>query len=208
MATPLQETKEYGSISEMVRDISEDQSFADEFEQHINERFLVKQLQALRAAKGLSQKNIADKFSCSQGKISKLENGTDADLKLEDLCRYAAIVGYQTHLVFHPAEQTIAGAIAYHIGSLKRIVGNLVGLAGNDPVIIKGVVSLLGGAISGLTGVAVALKDTLENVRTTPSNTLLPMCTVEVDDEDTDLGLEECDHCRSEETNTTVLVAS
>jgi len=214
MAPPLQETKEYGSISGMVRDLSEDKSFADEFEQRIRKRFLVKQMQALRAARGLSQKDIADKFVCSQSKISKLENGADADLKLEDLCRYAAIVGYQTHLVFHPAGQTITGAIAYHVGSLRRIVEGLISLAGDDTVIAKGVAKLLGGAIKGLTGLTGALKDTLEDLQSTPSNTLPPMCTVEIDDEESNLGFEECDRCKSEESqksskqNTRMLVAS
>ena len=84
---------EYTSVAEMVRSVSDDPQFADEFDRRVNSRRLVKHLFALRSAEGLSQKDIADRIGCSQSRISKLESGNDDDLRLADLAAYLRALG-------------------------------------------------------------------------------------------------------------------
>lgn len=58
-----------------------------------NEQPLMNELIAVRDAKGLSQKDIAETVGCTQSRISKLENAKDVDVRLGDLRAYANAVG-------------------------------------------------------------------------------------------------------------------
>ena len=92
--------QKYTSIEEMLRGISEDKQFADDFDRHVGKRRLVKHLFALRSVEGLSQKDIAERIGCSQSRISKLENGTDDDLRLADLAAHLGALDLDLCLVF------------------------------------------------------------------------------------------------------------
>ena len=90
--------KRYKSVVEMTRDLSDDSSFADEVERTIAARRLVKTLLVLRACKGLSQKDIADKLGSTQSRISKLEASTDDALRIGDLRAYADALGLKVKI--------------------------------------------------------------------------------------------------------------
>lgn len=91
--------KTYSTVSQMVRDMADDPSFADDFEKHLAQRRVVKKLMVLRAAQGLSQQDIAGMIGCTQSRISKLESATDSQIRLGDLEAYAAALGLEVKLV-------------------------------------------------------------------------------------------------------------
>ena len=63
---PVKKAKQFPDVASMVRDVSDDTAFSEEFEKHLAQKQIVKLLMALRAAQGLSQRDIADKFPCTQ----------------------------------------------------------------------------------------------------------------------------------------------
>jgi ribosome-binding protein aMBF1 (putative translation factor) len=91
--------KRYGSVLDMVRDLSDDQEFLAAFERRLERRYLVKRLCVLRARAGMSQQQLADKLGCTQSKISKFESSDDADLRFGDMVEYAAAVNHELRLL-------------------------------------------------------------------------------------------------------------
>jgi transcriptional regulator with XRE-family HTH domain len=140
----------YPSVAEMVRGVSEDQRFADDFDRRVNSRRLVKHLFALRNAAGMSQKDIADRIGCSQSRISKLESGNDNDLRLADLAAYLRALGLDLCLVFGQKDSTLVNKIKYHALAIKRLFAELVKLAQMDERIAEGVAGFHGEAFFNL----------------------------------------------------------
>jgi transcriptional regulator with XRE-family HTH domain len=95
----------YQSVSQMVRETC-DGAFADEFDRRLRARTIVKELMVLRARRGLSQADVAEKMGCTQSRISKLESSEDSSLTLGDLARYASAVGFGVGVVLEPRETT------------------------------------------------------------------------------------------------------
>lgn len=87
----------YDSVSAMLNEVaSEDSALtATEFDEYIAERELVKDLTILRSACHLSQEDIAVKLGHTQSWVSKLENGTDNDLRIGDLRAYLSALGLE-----------------------------------------------------------------------------------------------------------------
>ena len=101
-------TKTYRSIVEMVRDTADDPSLVSDLERHIFERRLVSQLFVSRCVQGLSQKDVAEKMGCTQGRISKLEASRDEDLRLGDIQGYAQALGLTTILGLEDGPSAVA----------------------------------------------------------------------------------------------------
>lgn len=142
--------KQYASVAEMVRSVSDDPQFADDFDRRVNSRRLVKHLFAMRNAEGLSQKDIADRIGCSQSRISKLESGNDDDLRLADLAAYLRALDLDLCLVFGQKDSTIVNKIKYHAVAIKRLLAELVKLAQMDKQIAEGVAGFHGEAFFNL----------------------------------------------------------
>ena len=117
--------KAYTSVSDMVHDLAGDKAFAKDFENRLARRQVVKRLFALRSSRGMSQKDIADKFGCTQSRISKLESDDDSDLRLGDLRDYAAALGLELRIVLSPEGQTPVEEIKYHARRIEQLLGDL-----------------------------------------------------------------------------------
>jgi len=97
----------YASVTDMVRDLlADDPDFVAEFEQGLAERQLVKALAVLRNLACLSQKELADRMGCGQPKVSKIENGVDADVRFGDVIAYLTATGHEVRIGFVPAGAT------------------------------------------------------------------------------------------------------
>jgi transcriptional regulator with XRE-family HTH domain len=137
--------KTYHSVSEMVRDLSEDKEFAEDADRSIRERNLVAHLMALRASQEKSQKDIAQAMGCTQSRVSKLENGKDNDLRIGDFHLYADALGLEMMIVLAKKNRTIADEIKFHALSMKRLLDRLTKLAETDKTIARGVESFIAG---------------------------------------------------------------
>jgi len=131
--------KQYSSVSEVLRDAAPDKAFLKEFDEHIAERQLIKRLIALRAARGLSQRDIAEKIGCTQSRLSKLENSKDADIKLGDLREYAAAVGCELLVGPLPRDMKPTYKVKCHTAAIMKSMDDLAHLAKSDKEIAEGV---------------------------------------------------------------------
>ena len=142
--------KKFDSIAEMVRDVSDDQSFADEFENHMKGQQVIQALLMLRAAKGLNQKDIADRIKCTQSRISKLESSCDGDLRLDDLCGYASALDLSVAIVLLKTEGTIVDRVKFHAAYIKRLMDRLAELSKDDESTSRGFRTFCGEAAFNL----------------------------------------------------------
>ena len=92
--------KSYSSVADMVRGLSDSPDVGDTMTNHLAERQITNKLLALRAAKGLSQKQVAEHFGCTQSRISKLESSVDSEWSLGDVSKYAEALGLRIEIIF------------------------------------------------------------------------------------------------------------
>lgn len=95
----------YKRVSEALKVISGDETFAQRVEERLQSRRIIKSLIARRVSRGLSQSQIARELGCTQSRVSKIENGFDAELKLEELEAYAKALGCDVTLQFARREE-------------------------------------------------------------------------------------------------------
>jgi len=142
--------KTYSSVAEMVRDIADDASFADELENHLESRKIARDLAVLRASQGLTQTDIARKLGCSQGRISKMENSADVDLKLGELAMYASALGLRISVTAERMDRGAVDRVKHHAFRMKEELDHLAELAGNDHGMASGVSAFFGEAFFNL----------------------------------------------------------
>jgi transcriptional regulator with XRE-family HTH domain len=99
------------SVLQMVRQTSADAKFQEAFEQRLLARRMIKDLAIQRTANGLTQRDLAQKMGCTQGRISKLESTDDRDLRLGDLARYADAIGLRLKVVLESTDPPYVGAV-------------------------------------------------------------------------------------------------
>jgi transcriptional regulator with XRE-family HTH domain len=169
--------KTYTSVSQLVRETSEDRSFVDAFNERLSQRRILKDLMALRAARGLSQQDIAEKLGCTQSRISKLETAADADLRLGDLAGYAAALGLRPVIVLEPKNATAVDRVKRHASRIKKELDNLASLASTDHAIAEGVASFFGEALISMMRM---LQDSAKKLPPRPEDGA-PYITLEID---------------------------
>ncbi len=136
--------RRFNNVSELARHLSDAQatgsdSIASDLEQRLASRHVIKELLAIRAAKSLSQSDIAQKLSCTQSRVSKLESGSDDDLRLGDLRDYLRAMGLDLTLVVGDGERRLVEQIKYHWSCLGQLLRQLVEVASTDATIATGV---------------------------------------------------------------------
>jgi transcriptional regulator with XRE-family HTH domain len=135
----MAKTRGYASVSELVRDMAPDADFQLAFENCRKDRKIIKDLMAIRAAKELSQRDIAGKLNCTQGRVSKLENSKDDDLRLGDLRAYAEAIGCDFVAITVPRDMTPVDRVKCHVFAIKKHSDDLAKLARSDEKIAQGV---------------------------------------------------------------------
>jgi len=138
------------SVSQMVRETSEDPSFKETFEKRLLARKIIKDLMVQRAVHGLSQKDIAEKMGCSQSRISKLETTSDTDLRIGDLARYSDALGLRVRIVLESRKSNAVTRVKTHAFQIKHELDQLAKLATSDDQIAEGVSGFFGEALFNL----------------------------------------------------------
>jgi transcriptional regulator with XRE-family HTH domain len=152
--------KTYKSVAQVVRETAEG-PFAEAFEERLHGRRIVKDLMVLRASRGLTQADIAEKMGCTQSRISKLESAKDIDLTLGDLAKYAGAVGFRLGVVLEPRETTAVGRVKKLAFQIKDELDRLAGLAQEDQKIAQGVAGFFSEAFFNLVRILQGLADKL-----------------------------------------------
>lgn len=130
------------SASAFLADMFESEVDKKELQDRLVERRVVSKLAAIRAAKNVTQKDMAHAMGCTQGRISKLESGVDADLRISDIVAYAKRLDVDFTLMFSDRGKSLAQQIKSHAFSIRSAFLKLVELAHKDNLIAKGVAQL------------------------------------------------------------------
>lgn len=88
-------------------------------------------LAQLRAAHGLTQKEMGDLIGVTQATISKLEAGRDEDLKLGEICAYAKALSERIGVVYGKPMNHVE-AITVYLNQIKFHMLELAKVAQND----------------------------------------------------------------------------
>lgn len=131
--------KRYSNVAELARRTSEDPKLVDQLANRLHRRQLVKKLMAMRAAKELSQEQVAAKMNCSQSRISKFEGSDDDDLRLGDLRDYLRAIGLDLQLVIARKQWPATEQIKFHAFQIKERLAQLVKLAREKPELCQGI---------------------------------------------------------------------
>ncbi|MBS0265136.1 MAG: transcriptional regulator [Planctomycetes bacterium] len=132
----------FASVADMIRDsLPDDPGLADELGEQIAQRQLVRRLANLRNANNVTQGQVAQHLQCAQSRISKLENGVDADVTMADLQAYAKAAGFDLEIVFRSQKITLFDEVKRQALNIQRCFEKLNELAANDEKIAKGVAS-------------------------------------------------------------------
>jgi transcriptional regulator with XRE-family HTH domain len=168
---PAKETpkKGYKSVVEIVRNLlPDDPEFAKQLAEKVKARCVTDFLIAHRTARGMSQNEIATKMRCTQSRISKLENGTDADLRLGDLQAYASALGLKTSTVLMK-EMSLVDSVKLHAWAIHRLLLRIAELSKDDRVMANGARDFFGEAYFNLVDSVLTanekLTDTLDSAQ-------------------------------------------
>jgi transcriptional regulator with XRE-family HTH domain len=139
----MNQKKNYKSVSQMVRETSDDPSFTELFEDRLHARRMIGDLTVQRAVHGLSQKDIAEKMGCTQSRISKLETTNDAELRIGDLAAYSDALGLRVRIVLESKNRDALTRVKNHVFQIKHEIDQLAKLPSGDQRIAKGVSGFL-----------------------------------------------------------------
>lgn len=120
--------RRYDSVEAMVH-ATMDKEFATRFSEQVRRRYFVKRLVGLRMARSLSQADMTKHLGCTQGRVSKLENSNDDDLRLGNLRRYADALDMDVQIVLARKKLRLTDKIKLHALAIKNLLEKLVGLA-------------------------------------------------------------------------------
>jgi transcriptional regulator with XRE-family HTH domain len=130
--------RKYKSVSEVVKNLTDDKKFHEDFKNQVFDKMLSKTLFAMRCSKGITQAEMAEKLNCTQSRVSKLEHsGLDA-IKVSDLVSYAQALGLKMSIAFHE-EMTSVESVKFHAFEIKKHLDHLADLAHRDDDIFEGV---------------------------------------------------------------------
>ena len=130
--------KRFNSVSEMVRDISDDQSFVDRFEEESANQSIGRFLFTLRNSKGLTQTELAKKMGVNQSYVSRLEHTPNDKIKIGEMLEFVDAVGYDLTINVHQ-ERNLVGWVKHHVMETRKYLHQLADLTKNDQKIKEGV---------------------------------------------------------------------
>lgn len=91
--------KTINSVSDLLKDMGIDKDIVKRVDKEIDDHSIGKKLTILRIKNDLSQAYMAKKMGVSQPCISRLEYAKNDQIKLGDLNKYVATLGYETTLI-------------------------------------------------------------------------------------------------------------
>lgn len=124
--------KRYESVLGMVKSLSAEDTFEKLISGTIKQKSLGKSLFLLRCEHNLTQKELALKIGCTQGRISKIESSLDVDLTIKDLLDYAKALNLKLEIGYRHSSIKIVDLIKYHALKIRGYLNQLGGLAKDD----------------------------------------------------------------------------
>jgi transcriptional regulator with XRE-family HTH domain len=131
--------KKIQNVQDLLKDIGIDKEFQKEVEEVVQSRVISRKLLILRNKTGLTQKELANKFKCTQSTISKIESKKDADLTLGEIYKYCSVLNTPLELFFKPKDFKIVDSVKHHFFAMRNYLEQLKSLAKGDKKIQDGI---------------------------------------------------------------------
>ena len=131
--------KQFKNVDELIKGLSEDESFKKDAINQISENGLGKFLSFLRCQHRLTQNELADKMGCSQGRVSKIESAKDDRLSVKDFIDYGNALGLELEIGFRSKKMKWVDMVKYHAFQMQRYLNNMVVIAKEDKAMETGV---------------------------------------------------------------------
>ena len=132
-------SKKYKSMTDMIRNVSEDDQFKDDMLSDLSRRSVSRFLFTLRCEHNLTQKQLAHKLGCSQSRISKIERSYDEDISIKDMLDYGVAFNQKLEIGYRNMNAKIVDLIKYHAFKIKGYLDTLTNFAQKDDKISEGV---------------------------------------------------------------------
>ena len=131
--------KQFKNVAGLITGLSEDENFKKDAIKHISENGLGKFLAFLRCGHRLTQKEIAEKIGCTQGRISKIESAKDDSLSIRDFVDYGNALGLELEIGFRNKKMRWVDMVKYHAFQMQKYLNRMVEVAKQDNAIESGV---------------------------------------------------------------------
>jgi|ERR1017187_2745247 transcriptional regulator with XRE-family HTH domain len=125
---PRPSGRKYGTVDELMAAEGMPQEIRDKVASLTNDTKIALQLAQLRQSAGLTQEDMANHLNVTQSAISKLEAGTDDQLKLIEIAHYARVTGERICLGFGKPPNHVE-SVKLHALSIKRHLEALAKIA-------------------------------------------------------------------------------
>ena len=117
------------SVAEMAADILDDPSAKERVEKLIANRRLIEQLILQRLLREKTQTEVAKHMGCHTSKISRMEAGSDQDLKLGDILGYLSALDMNLSMILADPTSPIADRIKHAVFQNDDLLQELRDLA-------------------------------------------------------------------------------
>lgn len=117
------------SVAEMAADVLGDPSAKERVEKLIANRRLIEQLVLQRILREKNQTEVAKSMGCHTSKISRLEAGSDQDLKLGDILGYLSALDMGLSMTLTNPTSPIADRIKHAVFQIDDLLQDLRDLA-------------------------------------------------------------------------------
>ena len=118
-----------------------DESIKERIQEEVGRSRLVDGLIRMRLQKGVSQKKLAERMNCTPSKISRLEAGTDDNLKISEVRDYVSALDIGMTVMFENQAVPAAELIKQHVFAIHENLEHLVKIAeevdGDEEIVSK-----------------------------------------------------------------------
>ncbi len=130
----------FNNVADAAAQLAADQGMVEEVGRAIADNSLVSVLLTMRVKKGLTQDQIAEAMGCDPSKVSRLESGSDCQLRWMDIIGYARALKLDMSVIFDdsglPAAERIKHCV-FRIDEDLEKLGTLAKELGAEDEITK-----------------------------------------------------------------------
>lgn len=131
--------KQFKNVADLISSFSEDEDFKKDALKYISENKLGKFLAFLRCEHRLTQKELSEKISCSQGRISKIESARNDSLSIKDFIDYGNAFDLELEIGYRSKKMRWVDMVKYHAFQMQKYLSRMVDVAKEDQAIEAGV---------------------------------------------------------------------
>ncbi len=123
--------KSFSSVMEMIEELSDDESFVQEFKNTCAKKHFSSILFQMRNLKNLDEASLAERLGVSPSQISKIEDATSDKLSLFTFFSFVVACGFEVNMHIHQP-RNLSEEVRFYSSELKKVLQKLVDLTHSD----------------------------------------------------------------------------